>query len=276
MTPIHRIELGQPDGLPAVLAHCFLGHSGTWARLVDALAQPLAAQAFDLPGHGRSPMPAAPGDLHAEVSALIGGMVAQPSLLVGHSFGGASALRFALRHPQRVLGLVLIEPVMFAAARAEPEFAAYQRQSAPMDAALQRGDFDAAARAFYAFNDSSRDWDQLPAAARALMTAQVALLPSTVAGVMEDSGGLLAPGLIEGFAPPVLLIAGAQSPAIFRAVVRVLADRLPNAEAVTLADAGHMAPMTHAPQVAAILDDWIARKVLGPAARAPNKEPRVG
>ncbi len=276
MTRIHRIDLGQPDGTPTVLAHCFLGHSGAWARLVEAMSHPLAARAFDMPGHGRSPMPAAPGDFHAEVTALIDGMVTRPTLLIGHSFGGASALRFAVRNPQRVRGLVLIEPVFFAVARDEPEYAAYCAQTAPMDTALLRGDFDTAAQEFYAFNDSSRDWLALPEAARRQMIRQIALLPATMAGVIDDSGGLLAPGLIEGLAVPVLLIAGEKSPDMFRAVVRVLADRLPQAEVAIIPDAGHMAPMTHAAQVAARIDAWMAGHPQIQTANGENKNARVG
>jgi pimeloyl-ACP methyl ester carboxylesterase len=68
---------------------------------------------YDLRGHGRSQRPPdgytvddAVDDLAALLTAL---GVARPVVLVGNSFGGVVALRFALRRPQDVAGLVVIE-----------------------------------------------------------------------------------------------------------------------------------------------------------------------
>lgn len=68
--------------------------------------QGIPATALDLPGHGRSSESAmtAIKDLGAWLVDQISG----PSILVGHSLGGAVCLRAALEDPSHVLGLVLL------------------------------------------------------------------------------------------------------------------------------------------------------------------------
>lgn len=262
---IHTMPMGQPGGLPSALVHCFLGHSGGWAPLLGAMRQPLAALAVDLPGHGRSG-PFEGGDLQGAVAAHLAAQIHAPSLLIGHSFGGTVALRLALEHPGKVAGLVLMEPVLVAAARLEPEAAGHSAAHAPIDQALAAGEIARAAALFLQINDPDADWDALPERMRATFMRQIALLPSTTAAVRDDVAGLVAPGRLEQVDFPVLLLCGEQSPAIFQAIHRVLARRIPHAQAHVIAGAGHMGPITHARETAAILDLWIGQKMKTPRA----------
>jgi pimeloyl-ACP methyl ester carboxylesterase len=256
---IYTRRLGAEGGLPAVFAHCFLGHSGTWAKLAEGLPGPLDGLAFDMPGHGRSPMPGEPGDFHALVSGIVTDLVRQPSLLVGHSFGAASMLRHALHHPDTVKGLVLIEPVYFLAARDEPEFVPYQASEQALRDAVRDGDLAQAAQHFLALNPGSPRLEDLPEPVQAMMAAQMRLVVATTAGLFEDSGGLMAPGLMAGFDKPVLLLRGSDTAPIFHATVRALARLLPRAEVAVIEGAGHMVPISHAQATAAAIGDWMAR-----------------
>lgn len=258
-------RLGAPGGRPALLAHCFLGHAGSWKGLVARLADPPDALAFDLPGHGRSAFPDRLGDFHADVSAAIPGLIAEaapqgaPVLGMGHSFGGAVLLRHALAQPETVAGLVLVEPVFFAAARGTPEWDRWMADEAPVHQALAAGDPEAALRAFLEQNGDGTPWEAIPERARVALARLIPLVSATGPGLIEDTGGLLAPGRMEGFDRPVLLLAGAASPAIFRAICRGLAARLPRAEMAVVEGAGHMLPITHAAEVARIIDAWRQR-----------------
>ncbi|SDT17053.1 alpha/beta fold hydrolase [Actinoplanes derwentensis] len=82
------------------------------------LAGPVAALGaetimYDLRGHGRSERPPAGytvDDAVDDLTALLAALgVDRPVYLVGNSYGGVVALRFALRHPRQVAGLVVIE-----------------------------------------------------------------------------------------------------------------------------------------------------------------------
>ena len=68
----------------------------------------------DLIGHGRSSW-SAPWTLDANVAALaslIEAEASHPVVVVGHSFGGATALHLAAACPDLVAGLVLLDPAI--------------------------------------------------------------------------------------------------------------------------------------------------------------------
>jgi 4,5:9,10-diseco-3-hydroxy-5,9,17-trioxoandrosta-1(10),2-diene-4-oate hydrolase len=73
--------------------------------------------ALDLPGHGESLKSDDPSQYHVEpiytlVSEWIDGLnLPEPPLLVGHSLGGYLSLLYAIRHPDQVRGMVLINPL---------------------------------------------------------------------------------------------------------------------------------------------------------------------
>jgi alpha-beta hydrolase superfamily lysophospholipase len=101
-----------------VLAHGLGEHVGRYAALGEWLAQRgWTLRGHDHRGHGRSQ--GARGALrtsHDLVDDLAAGIDAvadgAPPLLMGHSLGGLVALTCALRHPDRIAGLVLSSPAL--------------------------------------------------------------------------------------------------------------------------------------------------------------------
>lgn len=69
----------------------------------------LDAVALDLPGFGASPPPSEPwgAAVYAAAVAPVLEEMAQPAVVVGHSFGGRVAVQLAVLRPERVGGLVL-------------------------------------------------------------------------------------------------------------------------------------------------------------------------
>ncbi|OBI86249.1 alpha/beta fold hydrolase [Mycobacterium sp. 1245805.9] len=106
---VHRYGPGGPVRMLAL--HGLTGYGGRWQHLAGYLPE-IAVAAPDLLGHGRSSW-AAPWTIDANVSALAKLLEdAAPVLVVGHSFGGAVALRLAAAHPERVAALVLLDPAV--------------------------------------------------------------------------------------------------------------------------------------------------------------------
>lgn len=95
-------------GPPLVLLHGWAMHSGIWGPMVAHLARSHRVHAVDLPGHGHS-APIAPCTLDAIVAAVDAALGGEPRPLdvLGWSFGGLVAMRWAQSRPARVKRLVL-------------------------------------------------------------------------------------------------------------------------------------------------------------------------
>lgn len=88
-----------------------------WDDLLPALsAAGYAGYALDLLGHGDSLKPPRLGEytienVYAHLSAWLDALsLREPSVLIGHSLGGYLAMQYALRFPECVRGLVLVNP----------------------------------------------------------------------------------------------------------------------------------------------------------------------
>ena len=251
------MRFGTPGARAALLLHCSLGHSGGWAGVMGALRTPMDALAFDQPGHGRAPDWDGAGDYHDAVTAQAAALLEGPAVVIGHSFGATVALRLAQEHARAVAALVLIEPVLFAAARGDPRHGAHQASEAAFTAAMRGGDHARAAEAFLARWGDGTAWAALPPPVRDRLAAQMPLIAAAAPALNEDGAGLLGPGRLERTACPVLLLRGAASPPVTAAITESLARRLPRVTCDVITGAGHMLPLTHPAEVAAQIDDFL-------------------
>ncbi len=110
---LHVFDGGE-GGLPVLFVHGLAGDSGVWAGALSHLRATRRAAAFDLRGHGRSTLPAdgryAIEDLASDVGAVADELGFRRFVLVGHSLGGAVVGCYAGAHPDRIAGLLLVDP----------------------------------------------------------------------------------------------------------------------------------------------------------------------
>ncbi|HYU31211.1 MAG TPA: alpha/beta fold hydrolase [Thermoanaerobaculia bacterium] len=104
----------ESGALPVLFLHSLAGNGGQWALQLDHLRRRRRAVALDLRGHGDSD-PAEDGDysiggLAGDVEAAADQLGLRRFVLVGHSLGGSVAIEYAGRHPERVAGLLLVDP----------------------------------------------------------------------------------------------------------------------------------------------------------------------
>ncbi len=106
-----------------VLLHGFAASTFSWQAVMPQLSEMATVIAFDRPAFGLTarPMPGewegdSPYSLEAQAdqtAALMDRLGIDQAVLVGHSAGGTVALLTALRHPDRVKALVLVDAAVY-------------------------------------------------------------------------------------------------------------------------------------------------------------------
>jgi pimeloyl-ACP methyl ester carboxylesterase len=102
------------NGPPIILLHGGADDSNTWAETIAALSDSYSFYAPDLVGYGLSDKDKGSYYLSEFVDFTFGFIQTlglDSMSLVGHSLGGRVCLEIALRHPQKVRRLVLIDTV---------------------------------------------------------------------------------------------------------------------------------------------------------------------
>jgi pimeloyl-ACP methyl ester carboxylesterase len=220
-------EAGAGD--PVICIHASASSSAQWRPLMDRLAGRFRTLAVDLYGSGRSPD--WPGDrplwLEDEVALLEPVLAATGARfhLIGHSYGGAVALKVALAHPGWLASLVVFEPVLFSLLMAqEPdEPAAHEIDAVRADtsAAADRGDLTAAGARFVDYWMGPGAWVAMPEARRLTVAAAMAKIEGQWHAVFEEP------------------------------------KTLPRATEVELDGVGHMGPVTHPDRVNTLIEQHL-------------------
>lgn len=102
-------ETGQ--GEPYFLIHCLGLDWRLWRDVIPELAGQYRVIAYDLRGHGyasNAPKLESIEQLSADLALLMDELNVKRAHIAGHSLGGAVAQVFALRHPERVTSLALV------------------------------------------------------------------------------------------------------------------------------------------------------------------------
>ncbi len=120
-TPLAFAQTGA--GRDVVLLHGALTNGEDMALgLFPTLSEAYRVTAFDRPGHGRSGRSGPTGSPWRQAeqvhSAILELGLRRP-ILIGHSFGGAVALSYALQFPAEVEGVVALAPIAFPELRLE-------------------------------------------------------------------------------------------------------------------------------------------------------------
>ncbi len=106
------LEAGK--GEPVILLHGMGTNAKFWQLAMGEIAARFRVIAPDLAGFGGSAAPPLDGTWPSYTSwllSLMDGLRIAKANLVGHSLGGAIAMRFALDHPSRVSRLVLVDSI---------------------------------------------------------------------------------------------------------------------------------------------------------------------
>jgi pimeloyl-ACP methyl ester carboxylesterase len=110
---IHYLDEGKADAPPVVLIHGYGDNAFSWDGWAKRLGADHRVLVVDMPGHGLTRAPAgfiaAPDKLAEAIAAWAGKIGLKPYAVAGNSLGGAVAWILAVKHPEQVSSLILVD-----------------------------------------------------------------------------------------------------------------------------------------------------------------------
>jgi esterase len=247
------------SGAPILCIHGLGGTALAWADAVDKLARLGRVIAYDRRGCGRSERPrpyertSVPE--HADdAAALLDALAAVPAVVVGRSYGGTVATDLALRYPDRVRALVLLEPD--APRELAPAVAAWvDALGERLREVAARQGVNAVAEALICEVAGNDAWRSFSDEIRQMLTGNGAAILAELEGEWWLPADTTALSTIQ---QPALLVAAADSPPEFREPIEALAQALPNAR-TALVSGGHLIDPA-APEVIGFIEEVLEHR----------------
>ena len=246
---------------------------GQWAALRAQLEPGARVMTPDFHGHGARPAwHGFDEDIVAADAARIARLaesVPGGAHLVGHSYGGAIALRVALYHPESVMSVAIYEPVVFrilfdhhGRRRPASEVIEVARE---MRRRLRSGDEAGAASRFVDYWGGLGAWRGLSVGQQTGIAKRIPAVAAHFVALAND-----APRLADyrSLRAPVLMLAGSEMRAPVRRIGELLRFALPNAAFRTMVGMGHLGPITHTNVVARRIAGFVRECAFRPESAA--------
>lgn len=255
-TAVHYLHAGSttlpgvvPDldrGELIVFLHDAGGNAGIWRSVTSILDRDHSTINFDFPGHGRSGGTESLMSVDAHVTffgALVETLGLRPAVLVGHGLGATIAIRAALRWPQTVRSLILV------GAACPPDVTPHTLETWSQ---VMRG------RAPQPFTTEAFSPKTDFAVMREGWTQQVKTDPRVRYFDLAAWGKDDATDDLAKIEAPTLVVVGDDDQIAPLDRARRLQHGIRGAKLVTVADAGHLAPLEKPTEVAAAIADFLS------------------
>ena len=255
--------LDQGMGVALVLLHAGGSSGKQWVKTASFLEDRFRIIAPDLWGFGLTDGWTGEESLTHDhqallVATVIERVVSGPAHLVGHSYGGATALRLALQRDDLVKTLILIEPILSPLLKLAGEEEAFREYFAMAQAFLSNaatGRSEEAWRGFIDYRNGHGTWAALPAAAKERFVAGT---DSAVAGFHSNLNNPTSLDDIRRLQLPTLIMCGEKTTAPDRRVTEILREQVPKCLYIIIPAADHMSPLSHPEFIANAVRDHVA------------------
>ncbi|WP_017730009.1 alpha/beta fold hydrolase [Nafulsella turpanensis] len=106
---LHYRELG--EGAPIIILHGLFGSSDNWLSVGKELSGDYKVYLLDQRNHGDSPHSSSftYTDMAADLEEFITGHKIEDPVIMGHSMGGKTVMKFALSHPDLLQKLIVVD-----------------------------------------------------------------------------------------------------------------------------------------------------------------------
>ncbi len=241
-------------GEPIVCLHGAGSSAAVWSDAVVELAKRGRTIAYDRRGHFRSERPEPyVTDVHQQsddAAAVIDALGAAPAIVSGRSYGGAVAIDLALRYPDRVRALVLLEGDAPSFSEEATRWIADVTEDV---LAAAEEDMSSVAKAVILAVAGPGAWEGLPEPVQEMLTANG---PAIVAELRGGYPELTAEQLAAIDRPALLVVAKESLQPGFDEVTSAMVASMPSAR-VEWVEGGHLVDPAH-PVVLAFVDEVLA------------------
>ena len=260
-TLIHPADKGDQ----VICLHSSMSSSRQWEGLMKRLQHSYRVTALDLHGYGDGPELAVGNEfsLDQEVK-ILADVVAQmdgPIHLVGHSYGGAVAIKAAQFYGQRVRSLTLYEPVVFSALFAvsanQPASVEVSRLIEDIQADYRSGDLFHAAQRFIDYWSGPGTWENIPLQKKLGLSKKIPVVLGNFEALVSEPNALAGLASIQ---VPTLFLSGQESPSSVQVISELLIQKLPCVDTHQFPGLGHMGPITHSEIVNERIEGFIQRQ----------------
>lgn len=254
--------------VPVIALHCSGADGSQWRKLPGVLGP--RYETFTPSFIGCAEIGPWTGErafmLADEARAVIGlvDVLATPVHLVGHSYGGAVALKVASARPSAIASLTLYEPSAFHLLRQVGErgrgaHAEIEAIASAISAGLVSGAYQAAAAHFVDYWNGAGAWATLRPGVRDALIRWLPKAPLDFRALIEDTTAITSYDRITCAAH---IIRGEYARGPSRLIAEILARALPGTTLDVLPGAGHMGPVTHPTEVNACIAGYIRAAAL--------------
>jgi pimeloyl-ACP methyl ester carboxylesterase len=233
-------------GQPVLLLHATMSSKSQWRTLGERLANRFLVVAVDLHGYGDNPALPERTDFTIDddvalIMSRLDHWLLNPARvhIVGHSYGGAVALRLAQRHPGRVASLALFEPMVLGLfGEHDPLAASAWQVGRAITARVSHHRYFEAAQICVDYWSGTRTFANLSLPAR---NRAASIVPQAALNFRALTRERLRLDEFRTVAARTLLLGGTRSPVAAQHIVRLLSTALPFCQTGWL-EADHMAP----------------------------------
>lgn len=262
---VHYEDVGDPAKPAIVLLHGYGDSFLTWQPVVDRLKGDFRLIVPDMPGHGLTEAPAdfvaSQQSFEAVLDALTTKIGLKRFALAGNSMGGGVAWQYALDHPDKLSGLILVDaagwpaetmtkpPLAFRVMMSRPgRWYLQHMETVPITAQALKGDFHNPDLATRSFVERWVEVQRAPGHRRILMSVQF------------GAGGAATKDKLARITVPTLILHGRDDHVIAPASAEKFKDAIAGSELVLYPDAGHLPQWEQPDRTAKDIGSFVTRR----------------
>ncbi len=238
------------ENTPVVALHSSASCASQWKELVRTLEQRYQMYTPDLPGYGyevsSTDESGIMGDARGIIQMIQG--LNEPVHLIGHSYGGAVALKVATAIPSFIKSLTVYEPVMVSllkdgGIRETEGFNIFQQLASQLACEINKGTPEKGMATFIDFWNGEGSWSKLPEKYKTRFTT---LAQAVLANFEKAFSETFTSRELESLHVPTLIMSGMESPTVTQTICEILSRNIPQSRYAMLPGLSHMAPVTAA------------------------------